>query len=80
MLDAHAHVMQVKLCKANTRGVTSTWLWYELWSARGMVMARWGFLDDVACLLVKDRVSVVVCTNIKLYRPLIANGGDKPSN
>ena len=22
MLDAHAHVMQVKLCKANTRGVT----------------------------------------------------------
>ena len=24
MLDAHAHVMQVKLCKANTRGVTAT--------------------------------------------------------
>ena len=23
MLDAHAYVMQVKLCKANTRGVTS---------------------------------------------------------
>ena len=23
MLDAHAHVMQVKLCKANTRGVTN---------------------------------------------------------
>ena len=23
MLDAHAHVMQVKLCKANTRGVTA---------------------------------------------------------
>ena len=23
MLDGHAHVMQVKLCKANTRGVTS---------------------------------------------------------
>ena len=23
MLDAHAHIMQVKLCKANTRGVTS---------------------------------------------------------
>ena len=22
MLDAHAHVMQVKLCKANTQGVT----------------------------------------------------------
>ena len=22
MLDAHAHVMQVNLCKANTRGVT----------------------------------------------------------
>ena len=22
MLDAHAHVMQVKLCKANARGVT----------------------------------------------------------
>ena len=22
MLDAHVHVMQVKLCKANTRGVT----------------------------------------------------------
>ena len=26
MLDAHAHVMQVKLCKANTRGVTPYWL------------------------------------------------------
>ena len=24
MLDAHAHVMQVKLCKANNRGVTPT--------------------------------------------------------
>ena len=24
MLDDHAHVMQVKLCKANTRGVTGT--------------------------------------------------------
>ena len=24
MLDDHAHVMQVKLCKANTRGVTAT--------------------------------------------------------
>ena len=23
MLDAHAHVMQVKLCKANNRGVTA---------------------------------------------------------
>ena len=37
-------------------------------------MARWGFLDDIACLLVKDHVSVVVSTNIKLYRPLVANG------
>ena len=26
MLDDHAHVMQVKLCKANTRGVTSVLL------------------------------------------------------
>ena len=26
MLDAHAYVMQVKLCKANTRGVTH-FLW-----------------------------------------------------
>ena len=25
MLDAHAYVMQVKLCKANTRGVTWTY-------------------------------------------------------
>ena len=24
MLDAHAYVMQVKLCKANTRGVTDS--------------------------------------------------------
>ena len=23
MIDAHAHVMQVQLCKANTRGVTN---------------------------------------------------------
>ena len=43
-------------------------------------MARWEFLDDIACLMVKDRVSVVVSTNIKLYKPLVANGGDKPSN
>jgi len=43
-------------------------------------MARWGFLDDIACLTVKDPVSVVVSMNIKLYRPLVANGGDKPSN
>ena len=37
-------------------------------------MASWGFLDDIACLPVKDRVSVVVSMNIKLYRPLFANG------
>ena len=43
-------------------------------------MARWVFLDDIACLLVKDYVSVVVSMNIKLYRPLVANGRDKPSN
>ena len=43
-------------------------------------MARWGFLDDIACLLVKDRVSMVVSTNIKLNRPLVNNGGDKISN
>jgi len=39
-----------------------------------------GFLDDIACLSVKDHASVVVSKNIKLYRPLVANGGDKPSN
>ena len=59
---------------------SSTWEWYERWSVGGMAMERWGFLDDIACLLVKDRVSVVVSTNIKLYRPLAGNGGDKPSN
>jgi hypothetical protein len=37
-------------------------------------MARWGFLDETACLPVKDRVSMVVSMNIKLYRPLVANG------
>jgi hypothetical protein len=37
-------------------------------------MERWGFLDDIACLLVKDHVSVVVIMNIKSYRPLVANG------
>ena len=47
---------------------------------RGMVMARWGFLDDISCLPIKDRVSMVVSTNIKLYRPLVTNGGDKPTN
>ena len=35
MLDAHAHAMQVKLCKANTRGVTQPmkipeWKWEEV--------------------------------------------------
>ena len=30
MLDDHAHVMQVKLCKANTQGVTPTLLWRVL--------------------------------------------------
>ena len=35
MLDAHAYVMQVKLCKANTRGVTAslqllTHLWIKI--------------------------------------------------
>jgi hypothetical protein len=43
-------------------------------------MARWGFLNDIACLPVKDRVSVVASTNIKLYITLVANEGDKPSN
>jgi hypothetical protein len=43
-------------------------------------MARWGFLDDIACLPVKGRVSMVVSMNIILYRPLVMNGGDKPSN
>jgi len=45
----------------------------------GMVMARWEFLNDIACLPVKDRVSVVVSMNIKSYTPLVASGGDKPS-
>ena len=35
-----------------------------------MVMARRGVLDDIACLVVKDRASMVVSKNIKLYRPL----------
>ena len=43
-------------------------------------MARWGFLDDIACLMVKNHVSIIVSMNIKLYRSLVANGGDKPSN
>ena len=38
------------------------------------------FLNDTACLPIKDRASVVVSKNIKLYKPLVANGGDKPSN
>ena len=29
MLDDHAHVMQVKLCKANTRGVTVVVLFHN---------------------------------------------------
>jgi putative NIF3 family GTP cyclohydrolase 1 type 2 len=31
-------------------------------------------LNDIACLPVKDRASVVVSKNIKLYRPLVAMG------
>ena len=42
-------------------------------------MARWESMSDIACLPVKDRVSVVVSMNIKLYIPLVANGGDKLS-
>ena len=30
--------------------------------------------------LVGSATSMVVSKNIKLYRPLVANGGDKPSN
>ena len=47
---------------------------------RGMVMARMGFLNDIAYLPIEDRASVVVSKNIKLYRPLVANGGGNPSN
>jgi hypothetical protein len=37
-------------------------------------MARRGFLNDTTCLPIKDRASVVVRKNIKLYIPLVANG------
>jgi hypothetical protein len=38
------------------------------------------FLNDIACLPIKDHASMVVSKKIKFYRPLVANGGDKPSN
>jgi len=42
MLDAHAHVMQVKLCKANTRGVTSIKIMPDNWTTSGK--AKFSFL------------------------------------
>ena len=41
MLDAHAHVMQVKLCKANTRGVTNTRK-----SDSGVIKIYWQYLGS----------------------------------
>ena len=38
------------------------------------------FLNDMSCLPIKDSASIVVSKNIKLYRPLVTNGGEKPSN
>ena len=38
MLDDHAHVMQIKLCKANTRGVTVTVLWNDGYDEHGIII------------------------------------------
>ena len=43
MLDAHAHVMQVKLCKANTRGVTESFITFLVKLAQSSA-----FLQDIA--------------------------------
>jgi hypothetical protein len=59
----------VPLGKGKDNGRQGVWSWQE-----------GGFLNVKACLLIKDHASMVVSKNIKLYRPLVANGGDKPSN
>ena len=53
MLDDHAHVMQVKLCKANTRGVTVPL------GDEAQVEARFG-LSDIVLILTQDRCTVCV--------------------
>ena len=59
---------------------------FHLGMGRIMVSKGYGhgkkgsFLNDMSCLPIKDSASIVVSKNIKLYRPLVANGGDKPSN
>jgi hypothetical protein len=59
---------------------------FHLGMGRIMVSKAYGhskkgeFLNDIACLPIKDHASMVVSKKIKFYRPLVANGGDKPSN
>ena len=66
MLDAHAHVMQVKLCKANTRGVTPT----ELRSTDSL-----GILVKSTCLC-RQLVPASVCF---LYTPTLQQQWRHPS-
>ena len=49
--------------------------WQGVWSWQ-----EGGFLNDIACLPIKDRAFVVVNKNIKLYRPLVVCGSGKLSN
>ena len=48
MLDDHAHVMQVKLCKANTRGVTFTRGSKDVWGTGCESKGRPGLIILVA--------------------------------
>ena len=51
MLDDHAHVMQVKLCKANTRGVTT--------SSMILLMHSWDLLMHMHAIGATEEITLV---------------------
>ena len=73
MLDDHAHVMQVKLCKANTRGVTSC-LGHQRCMPSG---PAWQIIEHV---LGKERAAKIQDNTIQNSLPLeVDSSNQRPS-
>ena len=64
MLDDHAHVMQVKLCKANTRGVT-------MWNLTSLSL-------EIVSVPVQDRCTV--CTKSTIGSQISLDAPDGTCN